>query len=131
MAWLCPECGSESKLRTINYYNRHSIHNRMCSEHPVAHRFKTVEFYVDDVPNIEEFLVDHEIDSKTCPFCRHGEQNQLLNSETSEDTDIEVFVGRLGDVLRVKHYDIEGDAYDTREIVHINFCPMCGRCLKK
>ena len=66
-----------------------------------------------------------------CPYCQKGRLNALLNADTSQDSDLSVYVGYLGDALIVKHYDVEGDTCDDLDVVPINFCPMCGRELKK
>ena len=67
-----------------------------------------------------------------CPYCAHTPRTwsrKRLNEKTLSETDLEVYVGHLGDALIVKHFDIEGDTYDTVDTVPINFCPMCGRKL--
>jgi hypothetical protein len=66
-----------------------------------------------------------------CPYCQKGRLNALLNSETSAQTDLSVYVGYLNDAIIAKHYDIEGDTYDAVDVIPINFCPMCGRKLRE
>jgi hypothetical protein len=66
-----------------------------------------------------------------CPYCQKGRLNALLNDKTSQDTDLSVYVGYLGDALIAKHYDLEGDTSDAVDVIPINFCPMCGRKLRE
>lgn len=133
MSRLCPKCGSDVKISGGKRYSSDgdtTYRYYKCTKNP-SHKFKTIEIMHEDAINIDKSVTELIDTVEDCPFCCNGEQNQLLNSETFEDTDLEVYIGRLGDALRVKHYDIEGDTYDTRDTVLINFCPMCGRSLKK
>lgn len=65
--------------------------------------------------------------SDFCPYCVDQE---WLDELSEQKSDIQVKIYR-GHFLRCKHYDVEGNTFDDRIDIPINFCPVCGRNLKK
>ena len=70
--------------------------------------------------------------SDVCPYCVDGPDwanlNELAVNEWESDIQVRV---RHNGFLSCKHYDVEGNTYDDRVDIPINFCPVCGRALKK
>ena len=66
----------------------------------------------------------------SCEFCDDYDTNSELNELSIIGSDIHVKIHPRG-LMRCRHYDWEGDFDDDRVDIPINFCPVCGRALKK
>ena len=68
--------------------------------------------------------------SDVCKICASWPTNVELNEVNLLDTDIHIKIDPRG-AMHCRHYDHEGNTDDDRITFPINFCPVCGRDLKK
>lgn len=55
----CPFCGYDAAVYNTDRRKTHIIRTRKCKAHPL-HFYRTVEFPIDDIPNIDKALVELE-----------------------------------------------------------------------
>lgn len=66
-----------------------------------------------------------------CKFCEHENNDFLIMNPNSDLSCVEIAMNKQG-MLRVRSYTESKDLlFDTQDIVNINYCPICGRKLRK
>lgn len=61
-----------------------------------------------------------------CPYCDTINNDFVAMNQTVEYSGIELAMNRQG-MLRARYYDVNGDTFETQDIVEIKYCPMCGK----
>lgn len=62
-----------------------------------------------------------------CRYCNANNCNDFIPiNNTVEYSGIELAINRQG-MLRARYYDVNGDTFETQDIIKIKCCPMCGR----
>jgi hypothetical protein len=62
-----------------------------------------------------------------CQYCELRNNNDFVAmNQTMEYSGIELAINCQG-MLRARYYDINGDTFESQDIVNIKRCPMCGR----
>lgn len=62
-----------------------------------------------------------------CQYCEKRSYNDFVPmNQTMEYSGIELAVNCQG-MLRARYYDINGDTFESQDIVNIKYCPLCGK----
>ena len=64
-----------------------------------------------------------------CKYCEHENNDFIILNETIDYSGIEIALNRQG-MLRVRHH-VVGGVWFSEDIINVEFCPMCGRKLKR
>ena len=61
-----------------------------------------------------------------CPYCDMESNDFMPLNQTQEYSGIEIAINKQG-LLRVRYYDLNGDTFETQDIVEVKYCPRCGK----
>lgn len=62
-----------------------------------------------------------------CQYCEpRGFNDFVPMNQTVEYSGIELAVN-CQCMLRARYYDLNGDTFESQDIVNIKYCPLCGR----
>lgn len=65
-----------------------------------------------------------------CQYCDSNYNDFVVMNQTMEYSGIELAINRQG-MLRARYYDVNGDVFETQDIIEIKYCPLCGRKFNK
>ena len=65
-----------------------------------------------------------------CQYCDSNCNDFVIMNQTMEYSGIELAINRQG-MLRARYYDVNGDVFETQDIIEIKYCPLCGRKFNK
>lgn len=66
-----------------------------------------------------------------CKYCEHENNDFVVLNDTKEYSGMEIALNRQG-ILRVRYYELgEYDLWFSEDIMNVEFCPICGRRLKR
>lgn len=62
-----------------------------------------------------------------CQYCElRGYNDFVPMNQTVEYSGIELALNCQG-MLRARYYDLNGDTFESQDIINIKHCPLCGR----
>lgn len=72
-------------------------------------------------------LIDGHIDEPSmCQYCEPRRNNDFVTmNQTAKYSGIQLAINCQG-MLRARYY-VNGDTFETQDIVNIKYCPLCGR----
>ena len=65
-----------------------------------------------------------------CQYCDSDCNDFVVMNQAMEYSGIELAINRQG-MLRARYYDVNGDVFETQDIIEIKYCPLCGRKFNK
>ena len=65
-----------------------------------------------------------------CQYCDSNCNDFVVMNQAMEYSGIELAINRQG-MLRARYYDVNGDVFETQDIIEIKYCPLCGRKFNK